>query len=161
MTQTANGLDFDLLRVVALNALKLAKGYFDIPEEIETRVYFEQHPELSENGSALICIEHGYLFASIHIAPDRARSYEGVWRSCGHEIAHLVSREWNIESMMDEDELKRARLTICCEQTTTRLERMFARDCPYPGAEVFEKETRQLRRREAREHGHSLTPTGR
>lgn len=130
-------LDPALHRAVSLEAVALARTYFQISAEFETFVFFEPHPNMDADGSAYVLMYHGYEFAELYLPTDRCISYANAWRSAAHEVAHLVTRELNC-SCSSTRGVPHELLNVGIEQATTRLERMFMRDHPFPGISQFQ-----------------------
>jgi hypothetical protein len=123
---------------VIQEGLNRARDFWMIPQEIATTFFTYQAPDMSETASATILTDFSYLTAGIYIPLERWTTPEKAWEDCGHEVAHLVSRELN-ESTLDfnDGDPRKGRHHRDLEKLTTRLGRVFAAACPYPGDAYF------------------------
>lgn len=79
-----------------------------------------------------------YLLAQIVYDPAQCENGEEIWRVIGHEVAHLLSPEYTVlERMLPER--YHSLSTHANERLTTRLERLWMRQQPYPGDAKFKK----------------------
>lgn len=118
--------------------LNRARDFWQIPEEIRTTLYTREAPDMGSDATATIITNFSYLWADIYIPLERWTTPEKAWEDCGHEIAHLVSRELN-EATLDfhDGDPRKGRHERDIEKLTTRLGRVFAAACPYPGDAYF------------------------
>lgn len=128
--------DPKVVQAVVNAAVARARRYFRIPDEFETFVFDEPAQHQSRDVPLLTVIVHEYLFHEIYVRADSVSAYALAWKYAGHEVAHLQSRELvRLFGDLPEDFSDDARAGI--EALTTRLDRMFLRDCPYPGDAAF------------------------
>lgn len=131
-------LEMKVLANVVDAGVKEAARFFGISDEIEIRIdVSDDVPDDCKDAAMFIDIQHAYLRAKITAYPPNIRTYAEAWEFAGHEVAHLVTRE--IDSVLTQTSSALRDLgTTGMEQATTRLQRLFIRECPYPGDEAFE-----------------------
>lgn len=128
--------DPDVIFDVVNAAIRHARRYFRIPDEFETFVFPNPAPDQDSDTPLMTFITPEYLFHEIYVRPDAVKAYALAWKYAGHEIAHLQSRE--LARLFDDlPDANRDAMRDGIEALTTRLDRMFLRDCPYPGDDHF------------------------
>lgn len=119
--------------------IEKAREFFQVADEVEIRLINETPTDRSADAS--VQWNASSLSAVIRFDMDYLQRYSGdIWRSAGHEVAHLMSRELiAIKDRRDRAEQPFDRLLTdewveAIEMLTTRLHRMFLKACPDPGA---------------------------
>lgn len=117
-------------------AFEAARKYFKISDEWNVAINADTD---HEDSSAWITPDLPYLRASVGVNVNLLRRRPDlIWAAMGHECAHLTQAEydlaWDAAKSGDEvlSEAAVQLFELACERTTTRLERMFLRDCPDP-----------------------------
>ncbi|MFC6591686.1 hypothetical protein ACFP81_06450 [Deinococcus lacus] len=129
-------LDNDMLQRVAETGVTEAMRFFGISDEIEVRCEIDNSVPDVDGGAAVIYMQHEYLRAKIVFHSVNIDTYEEAWGFAGHEVAHLVTRE--IDAVLAR--CPSALMHLGCngiENATTRLQRLFMRERPYPGDAQF------------------------
>ena len=130
---TTRTLTVEQVDARARSAIEAALLYFGIQGEQPVQFMHERPAE--KDASASCTYEADYLRATIRVDTDYYQCYPMcIWKDMGHEVAHLASKELMAfrAFLPEEPELRRTVYTTAVEQLTTRLERMFVRDCPEP-----------------------------
>ena len=134
-------VDPDKAMEVARRAVDKACEYFDIKGwDIDLSI-----KRLEDDTRGCIDKQVAYLRVWISIDASQADDLEAVWRTTAHEVAHIALCEVDIlyhgakKLMNDYDKQESLDFfhELAAERTTVKLERMFMRDCPYPGDEEF------------------------
>ena len=121
--------------------------FFQPPDELRLELYELQdapgwlYNDYPEDAHASCHISHQSLRCHILYDASQAESGADLWATIGHEVAHLLM----LETIRLSDSLKGKdadNATYALEVTTVRLERLFERQCIYPGDDAF-KETHE------------------
>lgn len=132
-------LDARAVEELAHDAVRAAREYFGLSGEWQILMQ-----EAALDGcSAKITPQVDYMRAGIVYDLRSMETLEQVWVRIAHEVAHLVCIEQRLFFSALESHLQGdvpdalIRLWIHAdERTVSRLERMFARDCPMPKLEA-------------------------
>lgn len=127
-------MNYEFAERVAQAAFAQALAFFQ--PSPEWAIQLERRPIDEEETPAQCWTKQDYLLAQIVYDPDQCENGAELWRAIGHEVAHLLSSEY----IVLEQNLPQRYHGLCThasERLTTRLDRIWVRERPYPGDEKF------------------------
>lgn len=138
-------VDPDFGQRVGEAAFAAAVDFFRPSPEWTLTLVFEALGE-DTDAEAQLWQRLNYLRAQVVVDLSRHDDGAHIWRNVGHEVAHMLLYEYDaLQASQPKafDEL----LTQANEHATTRLQRLFERERPYPGDDAFAAAPAVSRRR--------------
>lgn len=116
--------------------IKDSLKFWSIDDGIKVSFRLDKTDNLAAAGECQIDLN--YRRAQITINPLHIYDFEKLWQVTAHEVAHIVIADFELffRCVGTGDENTPV-YDFARERTTTQLERVFLRECPYPGDEAF------------------------
>ena len=120
-------LDTNKCKQILEVGIEVAVDYFGITHDWVIRFDFS-----NIDSAGLNSYWHQYKESTILINPFNVGSYKDLWKTIGHEVAHIVLAPFSlVENILDQNNVNQVVFNSQLELVTQHLTFMFERDCNY------------------------------